>query len=335
MYARTVSSIVVAASLLVGCSAPEPAWDASSESIASQSSALTSTDVDVPPECAGILTFANTETLATLDAYLPSNTAANIVAARPFATLEELSAVSGVGKVRLNQIHGGATTEGYITSTCVGIHDELAVSADDEAAMVGLINTISDTELHDIMPNAWNGAENLLAARPFSTALGIASTSGVGPVSFRGIRNAATLSAPFEALAVEVNALNRDARILRHFDWWQELQTALWAYNLNGLTCFGVNPAYLPNGTTIRPNLATPAEVYGEVSATVTFANRYNELTVNPAIGLSNLDDQLQGGTFFGCYIDYANDPWSGNDLAFFVDTTTGFSVLSETWWSE
>jgi len=38
---------------------------------------------------------------------------------------------------------------------------------------------------------------------------------------------------------------------------------------------------------------------------------------------------------FEGCYISYANDPWSGNNLAFFVDTVSGFSVLTETYWSE
>ncbi len=330
-----VTSAALGVAFLAGCAEQGPHQDISLEAVAADTAALTSEDVDVPPECAGILTFSNTASHATLDAYLPSHTATNIVNARPFATLEELSAVHGVGKVRLNQIHDGATVEGFITASCVGIHDELAVSADDEAAMVSLVNGISSTELHDVMPNAWNGAVNLLAQRPFTSALEISNTSGVGPVSFRGIRNASTLSAPFEALAAEVNSLNRDARTLRHFDWWQELQDAQWAYYLGGMTCFGVDPAYLPNGTTIRPNLADAAEVYGEVSSTVSFANRYNELTLDPAIGLDNLDEQIQGKTFFGCYIHYANDPWSGHDLAFFVDSETGFSVLTETWWSE
>jgi len=37
-------------------------------------------------------------------------------------------------------------------------------------------------------------------------------------------------------------------------------------YHLNGLTCFGVDPALLPNGSEIRPDLATPSEVYARVS---------------------------------------------------------------------
>ena len=51
--------------------------------------------------------------------------------------------------------------------------------------------------------------------------------------------------------------------------------------------------------------------------------------------GMANLDARIAGRTFKGCYIGYADDPWSGNNLAFFVDTVTGFSVLSETYWSE
>jgi hypothetical protein len=53
------------------------------------------------------------------------------------------------------------------------------------------------------------------------------------------------------------------------------------------------------------------------------------------AAGLANLDARTAGRSFKGCYISYANDPWSGNNLAFFVDTVTGFSVMAETYWSE
>jgi hypothetical protein len=43
----------------------------------------------------------------------------------------------------------------------------------------------------------------------------------------------------------------------------------------------------------------------------------------------------MAGRTFFGCYMSYSNDPWSGNNLSFFVDPTSGFGVLTETRWSE
>jgi len=293
--------------------------------------------VDVPPECQGILTFVNVASFATLDAYLPSDAAENIIGQRsvaPFATLAQVSLVDLVGLVCLTQIHQGALSEGYIGSSCVGIYDELAVSADDQGAMVALVNSISSTELHDILPNAWNGAVNLLNGRPYTSAAGISNTSGIGSVSLRAIRNAATLSRPFETLAAAVNALNRDTTLLRHFDWYALINDRAYRY-LYGMTCFGIDPAILPNGTDIRPTLASASEVYNDVASAVSFANRYNELTINPAIGLTNLQQQIAGKTFFGCYISYANDPWSGNNMAFFVDAASGFSVLSETRWSE
>ncbi len=328
---RILGAVWIAASIAAaGCAAPEQAANAAA--------ALTSTDVDVAPECQGVIDFVNVATFATLDAYLPSNVAQNIVGQRavaPFVTLEDLSSVSQVGEVRLTQIHQGATAEGYIGPSCVGIYDELAVSADDGQAMVAFVNGVSSTELHGYLPDAWNGATNLLNLRPFTSVAQISATAGIGPVSFRRIRNAATLSKPFEQLASAATALHRDADILAHFDWYATVTEQQGAYSLNGMTCFGIDPALLPNGTDIRANLADDAEVHADVADAVAFANRYGELTIDPAIGLANLQSRLDGGSFFGCYISYANDPWSGNNMAFFVDVETGFSVLTETRWSE
>ena len=330
---RFIGSIVTATSLVMaGCAAP---GDVGSD-VGSGRAALTSTDVDVAPECQGILQHANTASFEQLDAYLPSNVALNIIGYRsvaPFASLADLLAVDQVGETRLTQIYQAALAGNWIGPSCIGIFDQLAISADDAQAMVALVNTISFTELHDLLPDAWNGATNLLNTRPFSTVQSIANTSGIGAVSLRTLRNAATLSRPFENLAAAVNALHRDATLLRHFDWYSILNDRY--YRLSGLTCFGVDQDLLPSGTDIRPNLADAAEVLAEVQSTVAFANRYNQLTIDPAPGLANVAALAAGRTFFGCYVSYAHDPWSGNNLAFFVDRTSGFGILTETRWSE
>lgn len=331
---QILGAVAVATAITAfGCASHED-----SQSIGSAASPLTLTDVDVAPECQGIISFVNTASFATLDIYLPSNVASNIVAARaisPFVTLEDLSSVSLVGEARLTQIHQGALAQGYIGASCAGIYDELAVSSDDAQALVSLVNGVSSTELHDYLPYAWNGATNLLNLRPFTTAAQISATSGIGPVSFRNLRNAATLTKPFEALAAAATALHRDADILPHFDWYAILTEQQGFYMLNGMTCFGIDPALLPNGTDIRSNLADDQEVYADVADAISFADRNHELTIDPAVGLANLAARIDGGSFFGCYISYANDPWSGNNMAFFVDTVTGFGVLTETRWSE
>lgn len=327
-------ALASAGAVMMGCVGP---GDVGSESIGAEAASLTATDVDVAPECQGVIDFANQASFATLDVYLPSNVAQNIVNARgaaPFVTLEDLSDVALVGEVRLTQIHGGALAESFIGADCVGIYDELAVSADDAAAMVDLVNTVSSTQLHGYLPYAWNGATNLLNLRPFTAVSQISATSGIGPVSFRAIRNAATLAQPFEELAAAVTALDRDADITTRFDWYP-LAQGPGQYSLNGMTCFGIDPALLPNGADIRANLADAAEVYAEVEVTIDFADRFDELSLDPAAGLANLSSLIAGRTFKGCYISYADDPWSGNNLAFFVDTQTGFGVLTETRWSE
>ena len=53
----------------------------------------------------------------------------------------------------------------------------------------------------------------------------------------------------------------------------------------------------------------------------------------NPLMGKSVCG--AEGKAFFGCYVSWAPDPWSGHTLSFFVDTVGGLGVLAETWWVE
>ncbi|MDC0747403.1 hypothetical protein [Polyangium mundeleinium] len=324
--------------VIVGCGGVGP--QEPSELLGTQQAPLTETDVDVAPECQGIIDFVNAASFQTLDAYLPSDVASNLVGYRavsPFATLADVSSVPLVGPARLEQIEGGARTEGYIGSSCVGILDELAVSADDAARMVSLVNSVSSTELHDILPYAWNGATNLLNLRPFTTVESIAATSGISSVSLRNIRNAATLSDPLEDLIAAVNALPQPdfgATMARHFDRYEITSES--HYYHSGLECFGIDPGSIPYGTSVRSNLADAAEVRAEVESTVDYANRSNQIPSSVVEqGLANLDARITGRSFKGCYLSYADDPWSGHNVAFFVDTVSGFSVLTETYWSE
>ncbi len=337
---RRLGSALLAVGLFVGCGGTES--EPSSESLERQQAPLTETNVDVAPECQGIITFVNVASFQTLDAYLPSDVATNLVnrrATSPFVTLADVASVPLVATTRLEQLEAGARAEGFISTSCVGIEDELAISTDDAARMVSLVNSISDSELHAILPDAWNGAVNLLAARPFTSASGIAGTGGIGAVSFRNIRNAATLSRPLENLIDAVNAVphrHTGTIMARHFDWYQTMRSAAYSYHLGGMECFGIDPKYVPQGASIRPYLATAAEVRAEVEDTIDHANGRGEVSASViASGLANLDALSAGRSFKGCYISYADDPWSGNSLAFFVDVETGFGVLTETYWAE
>ncbi|MBU8898712.1 hypothetical protein DRW03_10800 [Corallococcus sp. H22C18031201] len=340
---RRFGSAVLAVSMLAGCGGPI-APESSTENTARQEAPLTSTDVDVAPECQGIIQFVNSASFQTLDVYLPSDVVNNLVARRttaPFVTLAEVAAVRLVGPARLKQIEGGARTEHYITASCAGIVDELAVSADDAAAIVSLVNNISSTELHEVLPNAWNGAVNLLTQRPFTSVDAISNTTGIATVSMRGLRNAATLSKPFEDLAAAIEATPRGdfyGRVYRHFDWWGTLHH--YGYRVSMQECFGIDaidiPGYPNSLPPMRATLATAAEVNSVVANTVDYAHHmhpFPDALIAP--GLNNLSAQTQGRTFKGCYFKYEEDPFSGHNMAFFVDTATGLGVMSEQYWSE
>ncbi|KFA88418.1 lipoprotein [Archangium violaceum] len=335
---RHLGTALLAASLLTACGGAE--LEQSNEPLAQQQAALTTTDVDVSPECQGILQFANTASYATLDAYLPSDVVSNLVARRaisPFVSLADISSVRLVGPTRLDQLAAGARAKGYLPSSCIGILDGLALSTDDAAAIVSLVNSIHDSELHDVLPDAWNGAVNLLNQRPFTSVQAIANVAGIGDVSLRNIRNSATLSRPLEALITAANAVgdrgHGGAYMARHFDWWQEV-TGNGSYNYSAPVCFGLEPTSVPSGATVRPYLADAAEVRAEFLSTLNYADPYQQLPQRAA-GLANLEERITGRTFKGCYYGYANDPWSGHSVAIFVDTQNGFSLLTGTYWAE
>ncbi|MET0402803.1 MAG: hypothetical protein ABW123_10390 [Cystobacter sp.] len=337
---RRLGTAVVALSLFAGCGGLEV--EPSSDTLAQQQAPLTTTDVDVAPECAGILSFVNTASFQTLDKYLPSNLVTHLVNRRttsPFVSLADIDSVPLMGPTRFKQIEQGARQEKRIGASCVGILDTLAVSTDDAAALVSLVNSISDSELHDVLPYSWNGAVNLLNLRPFTSVQAISDTDDIGTVSLRNLRNAATLSRPFEALAAAVSSVpgngSYGGRMARHFDWWQVVTDRY--YTFGGLECFGLEPSSVPYGATVRPYLADAAEVRAEVVSTIKYVDRNGTKIPSSVVsaGLANLDARIAGRSFKGCTFGYANDPWSGHSVSIFVDTENGFSVLTDTYWAE
>src|SRR5688572_30721593 len=108
--------------LVLGACAADPADPATSRS----ESAVTIDDIDLAPECAGILTYVNGASFGELDSYLPSDVAAAIDAAQPFGNIEALSSVSGVAQARIALIAARARTLGQIGPSCAGVYEELA-----------------------------------------------------------------------------------------------------------------------------------------------------------------------------------------------------------------
>ncbi|MCP3144568.1 hypothetical protein [Pyxidicoccus xibeiensis] len=338
---RRLGSALLSASLWVGCGPLES--EPASTPLERQDSPLTTSDVDVAPECQGIITFVNAASFQTLDAYLPSDVASNLVARRstaPFVTLAEVSAVNDVGPVRLTQLEGGARALGYITSSCVGILDELALSTDDAAAMVSLVNTASANALYAILPYAWNGATNLINLRPFTSIQGISNVSGIGAVSLRNLRNAATQGYSLEVLVAAVNAVPESLWTVKmdlSFDVEDVMAGEHGSERNTSGVCFGIDPSTFPSGSwTNRPALATATEVRDYVSSAVSTASRNNQIPSQVVTdGQADLDARIAGRTFKGCHLSYSTGPWSGIQVHFFVDTASDFRILTVQHWVE
>lgn len=321
----------VSALVLGGCAA-EPAAPATSAA----TSAVTIHDVDLAPECEGILDYVNGASLVELDSYLPSNVASAIaarLATAPFVDLADLSSVSGVAQARLEHITARARTLGFIDADCAGVYEELAVSADDAVAILAYANSATEDELWDVARTEPDTvAPALIARRPFTTLQYLVDTYGVGPSTFRSLRDAA-IEDPFDELVGRVNDADRDVTIKTAFNWYAV------AHQLpghpTGMLCFGV-PADLVSsiGGQMRPNLATTSEVLAEVASSVNYADRYDEVG-DATAGLAHLSAQASGHLFLGCYLSYEPNPWCGVNRAFFVNKDTGQRVLTETRWCE
>lgn len=318
-----------------GCVADEAAE--TDETLATATSAvLTKGDTDVPAECQGIITYVNTASLAALDAYLPSNVASGIVArraTRAFFDLIDLSSVSGVAQARLSQIAEAARAAGKIGPACVGVYEELGVSADDKTAILAYINTANPGELEQVVRyQAENTVPAILAARPYTSLQALADTSGVALETFRSIRDAA-IDSPFDVMADSINATRTDSTLTTAFDVFDTLLEQ--PGRPRSLICFGIDPDLVASfGGTLRSNLADAAEVVSEVSSDVSWANRYGQIAGVPA-GLADLNSLVAGQTFAGCHLSFEPDPWSGVNRSFFVNTRTGYRILTEVRWSE
>jgi hypothetical protein len=325
-----------ASTLVLGCVAEvEGEEDLSTTT----SSVLTKGDTDVPAECQGILTYVNSASLQTLDAFLPSDVALNIVtrrSQRPFTDLIDLSSVSGVAQARISLIAERARAAGQIGPACVGVYEELGVSADDRAAIFAYINTVTPGELQQVVRfQAENTVPALLAGRPYSSLQALVDTYGVSLETFRSIRDAA-IDSPFDVMNDAINTQISDTTLTTAFDVFDTLANE--GGRTRYLTCFGLDPQLVASfGGTMRPNLATGAEVLAEVQNTAGWANRFGGLPSSViSAGLADAANFFAANqTFAGCIAQYTPDPWSGVNRSFFVNTRTGYRVLNEIRWSE
>jgi len=330
-YVKQLVSLGALSALVIGGCVAEPAATSTLDS------AATIEDTDLAPECAGIISYVNTASLAELDSYLPSDVAGALVqrrATRAFVDLADISSVSGIAQARLAQIAARARTLAFIGPSCAGVYEEIAVSADDATAILAYANTATEAALWDVVRTEPDTVAPLLVPlRPYTTLQQLVDVSGVGPSTFRSLRDAAVAD-PFDSVVERVNGFGADAELKTAFNWYSAGSES-GAYQQASKTCFGVPYELVDDGYgQLRPNLADATEVMQQITYAVNYANRYGGVG-NSSAGLAHLSAQVAGGTFFGCYISWQPNPWCGYTRRFFVNKDTGYRVLADTWWCE
>lgn len=301
------------------------------------SAVSTTGDTDLAAECGGVLDFVNQASFTRLDEYLPSNVAQGLVnrrAVAPFTSIADISSVSGIADLRLRQIFQGARIEHYVDDGCAGVFQELAISVDDQSAILTFLNTATTEQIIDALrlPTAETVGPQLVARRPFQYITDVADAPNIGPSSFRGIRDAAVVG-PFDQLVNAVNATPSEVWIRTGFEPIEAMYPEVYGRQ-SSFVCFGMPSAIVTQaGGTNRPNLATGADVLAAVTNAVQSAG---SLPISSAPGLADLQAQVAGQTFYGCEgIGYEPNPWCGKNRSFYINSVTGYRVFVETGWCE
>ncbi|MBA3460897.1 MAG: proprotein convertase P-domain-containing protein [Deltaproteobacteria bacterium] len=138
----------------------------------------------------------NTVPVGVLNGLLDNRAAANLVAARPFASLTAVGAVPWIGGNALSSMRGQARTwwNARISTTpasLAGTFDGVTFDETTAAKALEIANARTRTEMVAGGVNS-NGASAIVGNRPYTTIAAIAAVSGVGTSTMRGLHTYAT-----------------------------------------------------------------------------------------------------------------------------------------------
>lgn len=145
-----------------------------------------------------ILWITNTGPIGVLNGLLDNRAAANLVAARPFATLAELDAVALIGPSAFDAFKGQSWTwwrafvnHGPSSAPLAGTFDGIAFDEETavEAIAVANVRTREDMVANGVVGS---GASAIVGNRPYTTLAQVAAVSGVGPATMRSLHAYAT-----------------------------------------------------------------------------------------------------------------------------------------------
>jgi subtilisin-like proprotein convertase family protein len=149
--------------------------------------------VDGTPDAVGLIAFLNdgSTTYELLDAELDRRAAANLIDARPFATVDQVDAVKYVGEVTLGRLIEMARAAGYVPEggDLLGSYDGVAFTVDQAAAALRIVNDESDGVLRGEVGLDSRAIRSILEARPVASMPLLADLYWVGPAGLTHLRD--------------------------------------------------------------------------------------------------------------------------------------------------
>jgi DNA uptake protein ComE-like DNA-binding protein len=125
-----------------------------------------------------------------IDVGLSLTAAKNVAASGPYATVEEIGAVSWVGPSALERLRAYAPIwlEALASTDNAGTYDGVAFDTATAAVALEIANAATVEQL--IEAGMWStGAQRLVDGRPFAALAAVAATSGVGPATMQDLHD--------------------------------------------------------------------------------------------------------------------------------------------------
>lgn len=155
------------------------------------------------------LNTADHATLETLPGVGPA-VATSIIAARPFASVNELEKVSGIGPARMKQLKGLVTVS---KSTAVAARSTSGTApAQAHAGKKVDVNTADVKTLEELVGVGPQIAQAIVAARPFKSVDDLDRVPGIGTERLEQLRMQVTVSKPVATMSKPATTQNSRAR---------------------------------------------------------------------------------------------------------------------------
>jgi hypothetical protein len=150
--------------------------------------------VDDTPDAVGVLALVNdpatSEEILDDDVPLDARAARNLVAGRPFASIDEIDAVAYVGPVAMENLAAYAAARGYTPSgsDLLGVYDGVSFTVDEAELALDLVNEVSDGVLRVEVGLDSRAVSSILEARPVPSVRALSELYWVGSAMLERIK---------------------------------------------------------------------------------------------------------------------------------------------------